>query len=100
VGGVPAYAAAKEAIDWTGTVRIPIGFLRRVPLDFRWYRAVGTRMAPGGRKNALDLGDVYTIGSTFNISPGLDLELKYGHYRVPGPYPSIYYFRVGANVGF
>lgn len=100
VVGAPAYAAAKEAIDWNGTVRIPLGFLKRIPLDFRWYRAVGTRLQPGGRKNALDLGDVYTIGSTFNVTPGLDLELKYGHYRVPGPYPSIYYVRVGANVGF
>ncbi|MBV9864490.1 MAG: S-layer homology domain-containing protein [Abitibacteriaceae bacterium] len=100
LAGLPAYAAAKEAFDFNGTARIPLGFLRRLPLDFRYYRAYGTRLNGGGRKNALDLGEVYTIGTTFNVTPGLDLELKYGHYNVPGPFPSIYYVRVGANVGF
>jgi hypothetical protein len=94
--GQPLYAAAKEAFDFNGTLRI----LRRLPLDFRFYRAYGSQLQPGGRINALDLGDVYTVGTTFNVSPGLDLELKYGNYNVKGPYPSIQYVRVGANVGF
>lgn len=94
--GQPLYAAAKKAYDFSGTLRL----FRRFPLDFRYYRAYGSQLSPGGQKNALDLGSVYTVGSTFNVSPGLDLELKYGRYLVPGPYPSIYYFRVGANVGF
>jgi len=98
LGGMPLYAAAKEAFDVNGTFRL----LRRLPLDFRYYRAYGSKLAgpPGGRKNALDLGYLYSVGSTFNVSPGLDLELKYGRYVVPGPYPSIGYVRVGANVGF
>jgi hypothetical protein len=101
LGGMPLYATAKEAIDFNGTLRI----LRRLPIDFRYYKAYGTRLidasgSAGGRRNALDLGSVYTVGSTFNVSPGLDLELKYGHYNVPGAFPSIDYVRVGANVGF
>jgi hypothetical protein len=98
LAGMPLYAAAKEAFDFNGTLRV----LRRLPLDFRYYKAYGSRLAggPGGRQNALDLGTLYTIGSTFNVSPGLDLELKYGRYMVPGPLPSIGYIRVGANVGF
>jgi hypothetical protein len=95
-GAVPSYAAAKEAFDFKGTLRV----LRRLPLDFRYYRAYGSRVGGGGHENALDLGAVYTVGSTFNVSPGLDLEVKYGRYLVPGPYPSLEYVRVGANVGF
>jgi hypothetical protein len=96
-GAVPAYAAAKEAFDFTGTLRV----LKRLPLDFRYYKAYGSKLGGGGgRINALDLGSVYTVGSTFNVSPGLDLEVKYGNYNVPGPYPSLRYVRVGANVGF
>jgi hypothetical protein len=97
-GAVPSYAAAKEAFDFTGTLRV----LKRLPLDFRYYRAYGSKIGgpPGGQENKLDLGSVYSIGSTFNVSPGLDLEFKYGHYAIPGPYPSIQYVRVGANVGF
>ena len=97
-GAVPSYAAAKEAYDFTGKLRV----LKRLPLEFRYYRAYGSKLAgpPGGHKNALDLGAVYSVGSTFNVSPGLDLELKYGNYNVPGPTRSIQYVRVGANVGF
>jgi hypothetical protein len=94
--GVPAYATAKEAYDFNGTLRI----LKRIPLDFRYYKAYGSRLAGGRQIDALDLGSVYTVGSTFNVSPGLDLELKYGQYNVYGPYPNIRYVRVGANVGF
>ena len=96
VAGQPINAAAKKVYDFTGTLRL----IRRLPLEFRYYKAYGTQLAPGGQDNALDLGAVYTIGSTFNVSPGLDLEVKYGHYGVYGPLDSIQYVRVGANVGF
>ncbi|HEX8551378.1 MAG TPA: S-layer homology domain-containing protein [Abditibacteriaceae bacterium] len=86
-GGGTRYMAAKKTLDFNGTLRI----LRRLPLDFRYYTAEGT----GGR----DLGEVMTVGSTFNVSPGLDLEVKYGQYN-PENYQKIRYFRVGANVGF
>ena len=94
--GVPINAAAKKVYDFTGTLRL----IRRIPLEFRYYKAYGSQLAPGGQDNALDLGAVYTIGSTFNVSPGLDLEVKYGHYGVYGPLDNIQYVRVGANVGF
>jgi len=96
VAGQPVNAAAKKVFDFSGTLRL----IKRLPLDFRYYKAYGTQLAPGGQDNALDLGAVYTIGSTFNVSPGLDLEVKYGHYGVYGPTDSIQYVRVGANVGF
>ncbi len=98
----PTYAAAKKVFDFSGTLRI----LRRLPLDFRYYRAYGSALAPGGQENRLDLGQVFTVGSTFNISPGLDLEVKYGQYRIgsdnnqSGFNGPIRYVRVGANVGF
>lgn len=91
-GNNARYLAAKQAFDVSGTVRVPIAFLRHTPIDFRWYTAKGT----GG----VDLGDVYTVGSTFNVTPGFDLELKYGFYNVAGPTRGINMFRVGANVGF
>lgn len=92
-GGAGAnYMAAKRAFDVSGTVRVPVSFLRRTPIDFRWYNAHGT----GG----VDLGSVWSVGSTFNVTPGLDLELKYGRYQISGPTPSVNYFRVGANIGF
>jgi len=94
--GVPLYATAKEAFDVNGTLRV----LRRLPLDFRYYRGYGAALGNGGQKQKLDLGTVFTVGSTFNVSPGLDLEVKYGQYNVYGPYPNIRYVRVGANVGF
>lgn len=86
-GGGATFMAAKKVMDFNGTLRI----LRRLPLDFRYYQADGT----GG----VDLGKVMSVGSTFNISPGLDLEVKYGQYN-PENYQKIRYFRVGANVGF
>jgi hypothetical protein len=94
--GVPLYATAKEAYDISGTLKI----LRRLPLDFRYYRGYGAALNNGGQKEKLDLGTVFTVGSTFNLSPGLDLDVKYGQYNVYGPYPNIRYVRVGANVGF
>jgi hypothetical protein len=87
VGGAPTYMAAKRTLDFNGTLRI----LRRVPLDFRYYQADGT----GG----VDLGNVFSVGTTFNVSPGLDLEVKYGQYD-PENFTKIHYFRVGASVGF
>jgi hypothetical protein len=92
IGG-PAYAAAKKVWDITGTLRI----LRRVPLEFRYFDADGSRLASGAR---MDLGKVYSVGTTFNLTPGLDLELKYGRYNPSGTYPNIDFYRVGASVGF
>jgi hypothetical protein len=86
-GQTATFMAAKKVFDFNGTLRI----LRRLPLDFRYYQADGS--------NGVDLGKVYTVGSTFNISPGLDLEVKYGQYN-PENYEKVRYFRVGANVGF
>lgn len=98
VVGLPRYAAAKQAFDVSGSVRIPFSFLRRTPIDFRWYEAKG-RAPIGGGAN-YDLGDVWTVGSTFNVTSGLDFEVKYGYYNVPGPTPGINYLRFGANVNF
>jgi hypothetical protein len=91
----PRYAAAKRVWDVSGTLRL----FRRLPLDFRYYSAKGSERAGGGGR--LDLGSVWTVGSTFNVTPGLDLEVKYGQYnpKLAG-YDDIKYFRVGANVGF
>lgn len=86
--GDPQYMAAKKVYDVGGTLRV----IKRLPIDFRYYNAKGT----GGR----DLGAVYTVGTTFALTQGLDLELKYGRYNPKGNFDSINYFRVGANVGF
>jgi len=99
--GEPAYMAAKKAFDWNGTLRLPVSFLKRFPLDFRYYRAYGSQIAPfGGQKDSLDLGAVYSVGTSFALSPGLDLSLKYGAYNVPGAYRALQYFRAAASVGF
>lgn len=94
--GVPQYMAAKRAFDVSGTVRVPISFLRRTPIDFRYYSARGR--APVAGATNVDLGDVWTVGSTFNVTSGLDFEVKYGYYNVPGPTKGINYLRFGANV--
>ena len=89
IAGVPKYMAAKQVYDFNGTLRV----LRRLPLDFRYYNANGT----GG----INLGDVYSVGSNFNISPGLDLEVKYGYYNPSNNAAGdVKYIRFGANVGF
>jgi hypothetical protein len=93
-GGDARYMAAKQVYDFTGTLRL----LRRLPLDFRYYNAKGSER---GRGDAVDLGNVFTVGSTFNISPGVDLEVKYGQYDSENEaVDKLKYFRIGANVGF
>jgi hypothetical protein len=93
-GGDARYMAAKEVYDFTGTLRL----LRRLPLDFRYYRAKGSER---GRGDQVDLGNVFSVGSTFNISPGVDLEVKYGQYDSENTaVDKLKYFRIGANVGF
>jgi hypothetical protein len=95
-GGSPSYMAAKKVYDFKGTLRL----LRRLPLDFRYYTAKGTK-ADGGTGTSNDLGNVFSVGSTFNLSPGLDFEVKYGQYNPKlDNYPTIKYIRFGANVGF
>ncbi|HVF11229.1 MAG TPA: S-layer homology domain-containing protein [Abditibacteriaceae bacterium] len=96
--GEPLYMAAKRGYDFNGTVRIPIGFLKRFPIDFRYYKAKGSSLTPGGSRT--DLGDVFYVGSGYSLSPGIDLEYKFGQYDVPGPAYTIRYVRVGVNVGF
>jgi len=98
--GEPLYMAAKRVYDIKGTARIPFFFLKRLPIDFRYYRAKGSKSTDVVGAGRVDLGDVYSLGTTFALSPGLDLEVKGGIYDVPGPYRAIRYFRVGANVGF
>jgi hypothetical protein len=101
IAGTPLYMAAKQVYDWNGTVRVPISFLRRFPIDLRYYKAYGSQVTPaGGVANAINLGAVYSIGTAFPLSPGFDLSFKYGVYNVPGPFPSIEYFRAAANIGF
>jgi hypothetical protein len=82
------YMAAKKVFDVNGTLRV----FKRLPLQFRYYTAKGT----GG----IDLGNVWSVGSTFNLTQGLDLEVKYGQYNPDGAADTLKYFRVGANVGF
>jgi hypothetical protein len=86
------FMAAKRGYDVSGTARIPLPLIRRVPLDFRFYRARGTDDA--------DLGKVYTVGTQFNLTPGLDIEVKYGRYNPDGAADSINYYRIGASLGF
>jgi hypothetical protein len=86
--GDPQYMAAKKVFDVNGTVRI----IKRLPLQFRYFKARGT--------DNRDLGHVWTVGSTINLTQGLDLEVKYGQYVPDGSFDTINYFRVGANVGF
>ena len=91
-----AFLTAKRAFDVNGTVRLPLGFLRRVPLQFRYYEADGGGTA-GGRR---DLGEVYTLGTKVNVTPGIDVEVKGGRYNPKGALENVDYFRVGASIGF
>ncbi|RYX80857.1 S-layer homology domain-containing protein [bacterium] len=109
IAGIPAFLTAKRGFDISGTVRLPISFLRRVPLDFRYYKADSGRfVAPVGSGLGVDndglsrvkLGEVYTVGTTFNLTPGADLEVKGGWYNPTGVASTVRYVRVGVNVGF
>ena len=98
VGGESAFLAAKETFDVAGTLRLPLGFLRRVPLDFRYYSADSSGSVRGGK---VDLGQVYSVGTTFNVTPGLDLNVLGGIYDPDSTASGkIRYVRVGASVGF
>jgi hypothetical protein len=99
-GAGPAFVAAKRTWDFTGTVRLPLGFMRRIPLDFRYYTAdSGQGVGPGGSR--VDLGKVYSLGTTWAVTPGLNLEVKGGIYDPDGESVSkIRYWRAGASLGF
>jgi len=97
--GGGGFLAAKVAFDVSGTLRLPISFLSRMPLDFRYYRA-GSGQGINANGNRADLGTVYSLGTTFNLTPGVDLELKGGVYDPKGDIPTVRYVRVGASVGF
>jgi len=92
----PEFVAAKRAFDLTGTLRIPLGILRRVPLDLRYYNAKGVDLAG----SSVDLGSVYTVGTTFAVTPGVNFEVKGGFYNPKGGLSDVRYLRVGASVGF
>jgi len=96
-GGGTGGVAAKQALDFTGTLRIPFSFLKRVPLDMRYYNAKSGALADGTKQ---DLGRVYSVGTTFNVTPGLDLNVLGGVYDPDANAPKIRYVRVGASVGF
>jgi hypothetical protein len=96
------FVAAKRAYDISGTVRIPVSFLRRVPLDFRYYKAKSgdNVVRANGSTGEVNLGRVYSLSSTFNVTPGLDLNLLGGVYDPQSSVSKIRYVRVGASVGF
>jgi len=99
--GEPQFLAAKRVFDVSGTLRLPIGFLRRMPLDFRYYTAKSGEIADGfGGSSRRNLGRVYSVGTRFNLTPGVDLEVKGGVYDPKGDVREIRYVRVGASVGF
>ena len=100
VAGEPGFLTAKSGYDFSGTVRIPVSFLRRLPLDFRYYNAESGRFVSGGGLVRRKLGEVYTVGTTLNLTPGLDLEIKGGVYNPTGVANTVRYVRIGANVGF
>ena len=95
--GEADFLTAKRAFDVNGTVRLPIGFLRRVPLQFRYYEADSGASVGSGRR---DLGEVYTLGTKINVTPGIDVEVKGGRYNPKGNLENVDYFRVGASIGF
>jgi hypothetical protein len=101
--GEPQFLTAKEGFDFNGTVRLPISFLRRVPLDFRYYTAKSGSFDDGtgtGTNIRRRLGEVYSVGTRFNLTPGVDLEVKGGFYNPRGDSRNINYVRIGASVGF
>ncbi len=95
--GQPAFLTAKRAFDVNGTVRLPISFLKRVPLNFRYYEAESGADVGQPRRG---LGEVYSVGTKVNVTPGIDVEVKGGVYNPKGNLESIEYFRVGASIGF
>ena len=92
-----AFLTAKRAFDVNGTLRIPISFLKRVPLTFRYYEADSGAFDGNIRH---DLGEVYSVGTKVSVTPGIDVEVKGGRYNPSGDLESIEYFRVGASIGF
>jgi len=86
------YMAAKKVWDINATLR----FIKKLPINVRWYNAKGSDVAG----NSIDLGNVFTVGTNYQLTQGLDLELKYGRYNPDGDVDPINYFRIGANVGF
>jgi len=88
-GGLGApLMTVKKAWDINGTLR----FIKKLPINLRWYNAKGS--------DDVDLGNVWSVGTNYQLTQGLDLELKYGQYDPKGDVESLKYFRIGANVGF
>ena len=93
-----AFLTAKRAFDVNGTVRFPVAFLRRVPINFRYYQADSGSINNATRRH--NLGEVYTAGTKVSVTPGIDVDFKYGLYNPGGSLEKIEYFRVGASIGF
>jgi hypothetical protein len=98
VAGQAQVLAAKQTFDVGGTLRIPAGFLRKLPIDVRYYHADSAKI--GGSRRSL--GDVYTVGTKFALTPGLDIGVKGGYWNPAGDNAQnpIRYVDVSANVGF
>lgn len=84
----PGIFAAKKAWDVNATLR----FIKKFPINLRWYNAEGS--------DGIELGNVWSIGTNYQIAEGVDLEVKYGQYNPKSDWETLKYFRVGANVGF
>lgn len=99
-----AFLAAKRTFDVKGSLRLP--FLRRAPLDFRYYTArsganlsaAGPGIQNGGAR--VDLGRVYSLGTMLKLAPGLDLSVLGGIYDPKSNVSKVRYLRIGAGVGF
>lgn len=100
--GEPGFLTAKRGTAVSGTLRIPIAFLKRIPLDFNYYNAESGRFTTAaGASVRRDLGAVYAVGTTFNLTPGVDFEVKGGWYNPSGATTdTVRYVRIGANIGF
>jgi hypothetical protein len=90
--------AAKQTFDVGGTLRLPYSFLRKLPINVRYYHADSAKI--GGVRHSL--GDVYTVGTKFALTPGLDIGVKGGYWNPAGDTAQnpIRYIDVSANVGF
>jgi hypothetical protein len=103
-GVLPTGAGSPVVAALRGTSRIlalytgyDVGLTYRVggknPLDIRYYDGEDI----GGR----DLGKVWTVGYTWPLTQGVDVELKYGQFSADQPgIQDIRFFRIGALVSF
>jgi hypothetical protein len=99
-----SFLAAKRTFDIKGRLRLP--FLRGLPLDFRYYTAksganltaAGVGVQNGGSR--VDLGKVYTLGTSFRVAPNLELGVMGGVYDPDANLSKLRYVRLSASAGF